>query len=231
MKTMNRNISILLCLIVSVFSVHTVNATAIINICGTLPPKDTVFTAMKDTTAFKNKLSQTSKNLKTLESDFIQEKHMDILTEASISKGHFSFKNGNLVRWEYTDPFKYIIIINDGKISVIDEKRTSSYDLTANSAFIEINSKLAGLINGDIVNSKSDFNINYLENEHLFLLKLKPISKGMKDYFKSIFVWFDKSDYTVAKIRMTELSGDFTEISFTGKKINQPIADDRFNIK
>jgi outer membrane lipoprotein-sorting protein len=231
MKTMNRNISILLFSVIIILSAHGVKAAANTAFQHNTPPKDTAFSAMKDTTAFKNKLSQTSKNLKTLESDFIQEKHMDILTEASISKGHFSFKNGNLVRWEYTDPFKYIIIINDGKIAVIDEKRTSSYDLTANSAFIEINSKLAGLINGDIVNSKNDFRIKYFENEHQCLLKLAPIAKNMKDYFKSIFVWFDKSDYTVAKIRMTELSGDFTEICFTGKKINQPIADDRFVIK
>lgn len=213
------------------FFAVTSGITAAMPVSGNPLPKDTAFGPMKDTTAFKAKLSQVSKNLITIESDFIQEKHMDILTDASISKGHFSFKNGKLVRWEYTEPFKYIIVINDGKISVKDEARTSSYDLTSNSAFLEINSKLAGIINGDIVNSKSDFRIKFFENESLYLLKLTPIAKGMKDYFKSIFVWFDKSDYTVSRLRMTELSGDFTEISFTGKKINQPIPDERFNLK
>lgn len=228
MKTIDRHFRFLLILLPALF-ITTQSVQAAVNIFR--EPPDTTFNAMKDTTAFRNKLSQASKNMKTLEAGFTQQKRMEILTEAVISKGHLSYMNGNMVRWEYTEPFKYAIVINDGKITIRDEKRTSSYDLTANSAFLEINSKLSGIINGDIVNSKSDFRIRYFENDRLYLLKLTPLAKGMKDYFKSIFVWFDKGDLTVAKLRMTELSGDFTEIEFFGKKLNQPIPDDRFILK
>jgi outer membrane lipoprotein-sorting protein len=53
----------------------------------------------------------------------------------------------------------------------------------------------------------------------------------MKKFFKEIAICFDKKDVSVSIIKMTELSGDFTEIKFIEKKINVEISDDMFNLK
>ncbi len=209
-------------------------ALLIVSICANSEiyrfPADTSFVPVKDTNSVKKKISGSSDINKTIESDFLQEKHMSIFTEPVVSKGHFSYKNKTMVRWEYLEPFEYVVVINNGKLAVRDNSKVSSYDMTANSAFMEINGKLNAIIKGDIVNENKDFKISYFENSNLYLLKLKPYSKNMKNFFNGIEICFDKKDLSVSIIKMIELSGDYTVIKFTGKKINIEIPDNKFNL-
>jgi outer membrane lipoprotein-sorting protein len=62
-------------------------------------------------------------------------------------------------------------------------------------------------------------------------LKLKPLSKEMKKFFKEIAICFDKKDVSVTIIKMIELSGDYTEIKFISKRLNVEIPDDKFILK
>ena len=74
------------------------------------------FTPVKDTLGFKQKMETQSKLVNSIESDFTQEKYLSVMSEKIISKGHFCFKKINMLRWEYNDPYKYIICINKDKI-------------------------------------------------------------------------------------------------------------------
>ena len=65
------------------------------------------YKTVKDTTALKQKIESMSKATTSIESDFIQEKNLSMLSEKIISKGHFVFKKENLLRWEYSTPSKY----------------------------------------------------------------------------------------------------------------------------
>src|SRR4051812_45319023 len=80
------------------------------------PPKG--FSILKDTTAFKNKMEAQSKLTNTMESDFTQEKYLSVMSENIITKGHFCFKKANMLRWEYTTPYSYLIAINKDKMFI-----------------------------------------------------------------------------------------------------------------
>ena len=62
------------------------------------------------------------------------------------------------------------------------------------------------------------------------LVELSPVTKGMKELFKTINVIVDKKDYSVNSIEMQELSGDNTIIRFTNKELNATIPDALFTI-
>jgi outer membrane lipoprotein-sorting protein len=68
------------------------------------------------------------------------------------------------------------------------------------------------------------------ENKNSSLIELTPITKGLKDLFKTITVIADKKDFSVTSILMQELSGDNTLIRFTNKELNAAIADNLFTI-
>jgi len=51
----------------------------------------------------------------TVRCDFIQEKHMKILTNPLVSKGSFYFKVPESLRWEYESPVKSILLMHKGK--------------------------------------------------------------------------------------------------------------------
>lgn len=188
------------------------------------------FKPISDASSFKSRMSQASKQTKTIESDFLQVKNMSLLSEKIKSKGKFYFKKENSLRWEYLSPFKYLIVFKGDKVTIKDETKTMNYDTRSNQMFKKISEIMTQTIQGNI-NSSSDFNPSYFENENAYLLKMIPVNKIMKDFFKSINVYIDKKDMTVYRLDMNEPSGDYTKIEFSGKKINQNIGDEKFIVK
>ena len=188
------------------------------------------FKTVKDTIVLKSKIENMSKMTTSIESDFIQEKNLSMLSEKIVSKGHFVFKKENLLRWEYTMPSKYLIIINKEKIVIKDEKKTTKYDMNSNKIFKEINDIMLSCVQGTIFKSYK-FKTRYFENEKFYKLELIPQVKNIKDSFKKINLYFDKDVTSVAKLEMVENNDDLTNLEFTNKKLNAPVAETIFSIK
>lgn len=79
--------------------------------------------------------------------------------------------------------------------------------------------------------SNTDFTTRIFENKNSALVELTPISKGLKEMFRSINVIVDKKDFSVLSIEMKEISGDNTIMRFTNKELNAAIPDNLFDIK
>jgi outer membrane lipoprotein-sorting protein len=190
----------------------------------------TGFKPIKDTTAFKQKMQEQSKLISSMESNFTQEKYLSVMSEKIITKGHFYFKKTNMLRWEYTDPYKYIIAINKDKMLIKDNNKITKYDINSNKMFKSINEMMVNTVQGNLLNNK-DYKASYFENEKNYLVELTPVQKAAKDFLKNIYLYIDKTDYAVIKVKMTEPGDDYTTIDFTDRKTNQLIADEKFTIK
>jgi outer membrane lipoprotein-sorting protein len=131
---------------------------------------DTTYKVLKDTALLRSCITTYSKNLLTLESSFVQWKYMSVLTEPSKSTGYFCYKNPGNVRWEYTEPFKYLVVINNDRLYLKDDNKTRSFEMTSGKAFIAMSSGLGKLLQGDIFGNKTDFDCKYFENEENYKL-------------------------------------------------------------
>ncbi len=189
------------------------------------------FTPMKDISLFKTKLQEASKKANTVMSDFVQEKNLSVLSNKIISKGNFRFKKENKVRWEYLQPYKYLIIINGDKIFIQDQNQKKQYDAQSNKIFKEINNFMMGCIQGDILNKEKEYKIEFFENEKFYFVKLIPKSVKMKQIMSEIQIYFDKKDFSVSRLKMIEDGGDYTSIEFSNKTMNADIPDEKFNFK
>lgn len=189
----------------------------------------TGFIAMKNPEAFKIKLKEVSKITNSIESDFTQSKNLSILAKPISSKGKFCYKKENKVRWEYTEPYTYLIVIQGTKIFIKDKSNQKQYDTQSNKMFQELNNFLVGCINGEILNKTSDFKIEFKENDNLYYVILVPVATKMKQMINEIHIYFDKKDYAVTKLKMVEQGGDNTIIDFFNKKLNGNISDEKFN--
>lgn len=177
------------------------------------------YKTVSDASTFRNKAQEYTKKTNSLESDFIQIKHLSMLTENSVSKGKFWFKKDNLLRWEYKEPLQYLIVLNSGKAYIKDNGKVKKFDMNSNRIFKQVNELMLAAVKGDILESP-DYKITYFEGADSFLAELMPLQKNMKEYVKNILIYFDKKDFSVSKFRMTELSGDYTEVEFSNKKSN-----------
>jgi outer membrane lipoprotein-sorting protein len=153
-----------------------------------------------------------------------------MLSEKIISKGHFVFKKENLLRWEYNTPSKYLIVINKDKVIIKDEKKTTKYDMNSNKVFKEINDIMLSCVQGTIFKSNK-FKTSYFESDKYYKLELIPQVKNMKETFKKINLYFDKTVTSVAKMEMIESNEDLTLLDFTNKKLNAAIAETIFIVK
>ena len=188
------------------------------------------FKAVKDTAVLKSKIEAMSKTVNSIESDFIQEKNLSILSEKIISKGNFKFKKENMLRWEYNTPYKYLIVINKDKIWIKDEKKTQKYDMNSNKVFKEINDVMMTCVQGNIFKS-GKFKVTYFENEKQYKLELIPLQKNMKESLKKINMYFDKSVTSVSKLDMIEPNDDYTTLDFTLKTQNAQLPDNIFTVR
>jgi outer membrane lipoprotein-sorting protein len=189
----------------------------------------TKFTEMKNPVLFQQQLTQNTQKIFTLTSNIIQEKNMSIISEKIITKGHFLFKKEKNLRWEYTEPFSYLVIFRDDKIFIKDEDKANQFDVHSNKMFNEINDIMIGCIRGTILKDDKNFQAAYFENSTYFLVRLHPLMHSLKEFLNEIWIYFDKNDYTISKLEMYESSGDFTKIDFIDKKLNVPVPDEKFN--
>lgn len=188
-------------------------------------------TPMKDVTEFKSRLITLSDKVNTIESDFVQEKNLSILSNKIISKGHFCFKKTNKIRWEYNQPYRYLIIISNNKIFIKEDQNQKQYDIQSNKMFQEMNKFISGCIQGDILRNDQEYNIGYFEDEKAYFVSLKPKAESMRKMLNEVQIWFNKTDLTVSRISMVESGGDYTKIDFVNKKLNLEISDEKFNFK
>lgn len=187
------------------------------------------FTQMKNPDEFKLKLKEATKTTNSVESDFTQNKNLSILAKPIISKGKFWYKKEKKVRWEYTTPYLYLIVIKDSKLFIKDKNNKKQYDTQSNKMFQQLNDFLIGCINGEILNNTKDFDLTFKENELLYYVVLLPKAQKMKQMLSEIHIYFDKKDYSVSKLKMVEQGGDYTIIEFFNKKLNVNITDEKFN--
>ncbi|WP_034980427.1 outer membrane lipoprotein carrier protein LolA [Epilithonimonas tenax] len=178
--------------------------------------------------AFVNKISSETKEIKTLQSDFVQTKKMDFLDKNIVTQGRMSLKSPNNLSWKYTKPYQYNIIFKENKIFINDQGKKSSVDAKSKT-FEKINKLIVGSSNGKMF-SDPEFVVSYFKNGSSNIAKFTPKSPQLLKYIKQIELHFPKNQSTVSQVNMTEASGDTTNIVFKNTKINAPIPAAEFSL-
>src|SRR4051812_41894829 len=182
------------------------------------------FKPMKDTAAFKIKVDKMASGTQSIQSDFLQVKKLQALSEDISSKGNFYFQKPGNLRWQYNTPYKYVIVINGQKMLIKDEdNKVKKYDMNSNKIFREINDLMVSCVNGKVL-SNGKFQAKYFENEKTFKVELYPRDKNLQQSLRQINMYFEKEVKSVVKIDMIEPGKDITTLEFTNQKINEQIS-------
>ena len=185
------------------------------------------FSKVENIDLLKEKLTYQADETLSIESDFIQEKHLWMLEEVLVSEGRFLFKKENSVRWQYNTPVEYLILIHDGKFSIVSNGNVSEFDTESNPMFRQINNMIVAAIRGDFMNN-TDFATEFYENDSLYLSVLVPKIDVVSSMLNAIEIYFSKIDMQVNKVIFREPGDDLTIISFINRKINIDIPEKEF---
>lgn len=187
------------------------------------------FRSLENIAGFREKMKEASANTQSITSDIIQLKHLSFLEEDVKSKGNFYFQKENKLRWEYTEPFNYLIIFNNDTVMIQDDRKTNVYDVASGRMFREINDIMLSMVNGAILDSDK-FEFEYFESTSSYKLELVPLDDNMKEFLSKIRLFINKGDLTADELYMIERSGDFTQIRFINKRLNEDIPEHIFDL-
>lgn len=177
---------------------------------------------------FKSEVAKRASELQSLESDFIQLKHLDFLDQAIKSEGKLYYKSPQNIRWEYASPFEYHVVFNDKRMFINDGGNTKDVSLASNPLLRDINVMLASTVQGDAIFDDTRFDISYNRTNGGYQATFNPKERSLAKYIKQIELTFDSNLFLVTRIKIVEPSMDYTEIIFTNQKRNAPIADEKF---
>lgn len=194
-----------------------------------LVAQESEYYQVEDINFLENKLTEHAKATFSIESDFVQEKHLWMLDEVLISKGEFLFKKENDVSWQYITPVKYRIVIHNGIFTIVNNNKVNEFSIDSNPLFREINNMIVTAIRGDFIGNP-DFEAMFLEDSISYLAILSPTNENVSSMLEKIEIYFNRENMQVSKVIFREPGDDFTLITFINKTLNSEISDDRFLI-
>ena len=173
-------------------------------------------------------LTETAASMKTLQCRFVQEKTSSMLAEPSVAEGTMHFAAPNQLRWEYTSPYAFALVVKgerivkvtDGKAEVLDGKSGRMYQ------------GMVGLIMGSASGKKlfdtSVFDVVMYDDDPFWRAEMTPKRRDMKRMFSQLVFRFDKKTKGISRVEFKETSGDVTSIRFEDIKLNVAIGEDCF---
>lgn len=188
------------------------------------------FDPVKDEAALRAKMKSTAAGTETMTCNFAQEKHLSFMSMPIVSNGKMVVKHPGKLRWEYVTPYSYIMIINDGMMSMRDEGNDSEMDLTKSEGFKQMNNTIMGIMQGEM-SELEGFETTFLENGANYRIDLVPTEEQVSEFIQEIQVFIEKKEMNVFQVHLKEASGDETRMYFKDHVINAEVSEDRFIIK
>lgn len=186
---------------------------------------------LTDSTEFNTRIAKEASALQSIESDFTQQKYLDVFDETITSKGKFSYKKENMIRMDYNKPLDYLIIINGSRLKIVSDGKTNIMNLSANKMMNQMQDMLTACMVGDLSRLSSDYELSYFEDTQTYLVKIKPVNKNIQMYILGIEIRINKEDMSVDKLRLSETETNYTEYLFTNKKFNSLTDEKIFEIR
>lgn len=180
--------------------------------------------------SFKQKLKDASVSLSTIESDFMQTKYMDLLSEKIVSKGKFYYKKTDKICLHYRQPVDYLIVLNGKKVKIAADGKTNVFDLGKNKMMGQMNVLISACMTGQLNELSGEYRLEFFENDRLYHIVLSPQGSA-KSYISRIDIYLGKQDFAVQRLRLTESSADYTEYVFSNTRQNTEISDEKFSIR
>ncbi|WP_108868878.1 LolA family protein [Aquimarina aquimarini] len=176
--------------------------------------------------ALKEKVKTYASTINTISSDFTQYKHLDFLANDIVTSGKMAFKTPNMVKWEYSKPFKYSVVFKNQSLYINDNGNKNTIDIGSSEQFKQLNKLIINSVKGDMFDT-NEFSINYYKKGKNSEVHFNPRDEKFKTFIKVFHITFNtKGD--VIEVKMIEPSDDYTTIIFNNRTINTPLADEIF---
>lgn len=175
---------------------------------------------------FLAKINTISKETKSIEAQFKQEKTVSYLKEDIVTSGKFYTQNGDM-RWEQTKPYSYIMLLSESGVQVKDDGKEKQYGAMADKFMGQIRNILMTSVNGKFTENK-EFTPTYFEDVKTYIVKLIPSNRRLSKMFEGVHLSFDKNSFRLKTLTFVQEDGN-SIMTFSDEKFNQKLDEKLFS--
>jgi outer membrane lipoprotein-sorting protein len=168
-------------------------------------------------------LRRDAARIRTISADFVQQKHMKILSRPLVSEGRFYFAAPDSIRWEYNKPLKSIVLSSGGNTRRYFFSGGKIIEDTAGGA------QAMGLVLAEVAAwMKGEFDANpsfaaSVKEGADTVVTMKPAEKNMAGMIEKIEITLSRKEPAIKTVRIVENASTETRINFSNMVINQPV--------
>lgn len=181
--------------------------------------------APKDASAVLADLEKQMAGVKTVSTNFIQEKEMAVFKQKLILEGRILLKKPDLLAWHVNKPLRYSMIMNGNMVKQWDEdtNKIQQLDISKSVSFQAAIVQMKSWFSGSYVSMQKDYNIRVISDAPVVLEFIpKPDSMAV-NFIEKVTVSFQKDRKYIDRIFIEEKNKDKTLLVFTNTNINMPI--------
>ena len=175
-----------------------------------------------------NQLSQAAASMQTMQCRFVQEKTSSMLAEPSVSEGVLLFSAPDKMRWEYTAPYPFALVVNGERIVKVTDGKTEVLEGNAGRMYQGIVSIVMGGASGKKLFDTSTFDVAIYDDGALWKAQMTPKRRDMKRMFSQLVFRFDKKTNGIDRVEFVGSNGDVTSIRFEEIILNEAIGEEKF---
>ena len=159
-------------------------------------------------------LTQAAASMQSLQCRFVQEKTSSMLAEPTISEGLMRYVAPDQLRWGYTSPYAFALVVDGERIVRETDGKTEVIEGNSGRIVQGIVNIIMGSASGKKLFDASVFNVELYDEGEQWCAVMNPKRRDMKRMFNQMVFRFDKKTNQISRVEFKELSGDATVIRF-----------------
>lgn len=165
--------------------------------------------------------------------DFVQEKQMSIMREKVVIRGRMAFQQPDLFAWHVASPIRYNLVLRGATLSQWDEATGKKQDMAmaSNPVFEMLNRQLRAWYGGQFDALLKDFDAGLDSSAAGRVIFVPRMDSFARKAIKSVVLTFREDRRYLESIRIEELSGDRTLMTFSNTVVNCPINPALWEVK
>lgn len=163
--------------------------------------------------------------VRSMESGFVQEKHLALLDEPLVLKGTIFMQKPDLFAWHVEEPLRYSMVIRGESMRQWDEDsgQIQEISLSKNPAVKMAIRQMREWFAGAYKSMLGEYEVTILAEQPTSLRFVPREGAVARSVLDSVTVVFEKEERYIRQIHIVERRGDSTLLTFVNTLLNRPI--------
>ena len=173
-------------------------------------------------------LTKAAASMQSMQCRFVQEKTSAMLAEPSVAEGTMHYAAPDRMRWEYTTPYAFALVVNGERIVKVTDGKAEVLEGNAGRMYQGMVGLIMGSASGKKLFDTTVFDITLYDDDGFWRADMTPKRRDMKRMFSQLVFRFDKKTNGISRVEFVEASGGITSIRFEEIRLNEEIGEEKF---